>query len=48
MFGQIKNSCVFNMNDATIWARFDLDISDVALVVLLRPKIIANRLFVNV
>ena len=45
---QIKNSCVFNMNDAAVRAWFNLDIGDVAFAVFFRPKIIANGLFVNI
>ncbi len=45
---QFKNSCVFNVNDATVWAWFNLYSRNAALVVLLSPEIIANGLFVNV
>ncbi len=45
---QFKDSGVFNVNDATVWAWFKLDARNVSLGVLLCPKIVANRLFVNV
>lgn len=45
---QIQNSSVFDVNDASVWPGLYLNIGDVAFVVLFSPKIIANRLFVNV
>ncbi len=44
----IKDSCVFNVNDATVWARFYLYVRYTSFVVLFCPEIIANRLLVNI